>query len=192
LVKDYKLKWSDFQGNGDTALVIAAGCWSDINYDFRPMKNDTLLITISATFDKMKSFKNMFHLNEFDLVDQSLEHEQLHFDITELFARKFREKIAKLMPKAKRKYSDWLTYQLPTLYAEIFSKWQEEQKQFDKDVSFFHEINPSQTGAMTKEDIDNVKNKQNEWRKKIDNELKELDMYSSITMKLRVKENIGM
>src|SRR5574338_86889 len=75
-----KLSWNDYYGKPDPASDAAASTatYLGIEYSF---SNNNFSYKISCSFSKEKSwvrFKN-------DLV---LSHEQGHFDITELFARK--------------------------------------------------------------------------------------------------------
>jgi hypothetical protein len=84
----YKVTWSDFQGkpsqhsNGDaaTAVQIKAKPFyvkDEINYD------------VMAYFNRQQSWARTQS-------DALLAHEQLHFDIAELYARKIRKEIARL------------------------------------------------------------------------------------------------
>lgn len=190
--KDYKLKWEDFQGNSDTARVIGADCASSIDDDEIPVRGkDSLKIIVRARFNKKESIKVEWRLKPFNLEDQSLQHEQIHFDITEVYARKFREILCKLIPKAQRRNSYWIISQMSEIYNKLFKQWQGEQKQFDKEVSFFHEINPSITGAID-QDLQVVKKKQEEWRQKVDKELNDLEKYSQDTFTIKVKKNTVM
>lgn len=89
---DYRLKWDDFKGNpnprGEEVAVTASGLsfgysttrYSNgkVNYDFE----------VTAHFYPEKSW-----FVEESVNDITLAHERLHFDITELHARKFRQRV---------------------------------------------------------------------------------------------------
>src|SRR5579885_2924178 len=75
-----KLTWNDYYGKPDPASDAAASTatYLGIQYSF---SNNTFQLKISCSFSKNKSwvrYKNDFVLS----------HEQGHFDITELFARR--------------------------------------------------------------------------------------------------------
>ncbi len=83
------LTWDDFQGKPDhRAHGIAALTYSIIEYKYH-CEGDRLLYSVEAKFNKAKSWGREEAKNE-----HILEHEQLHFDITELYARKLRGKLA--------------------------------------------------------------------------------------------------
>lgn len=80
-----KLTWDDFKGKIDTSKinVLAETCWEikiiESRYD-----NKIPVFKLGSFFIKNKSWKIT---ND----DYSLAHEQLHFDIAEIFARKIRK-----------------------------------------------------------------------------------------------------
>ncbi len=83
------LTWADFKGKPDnTAIGIAALTCSIIEYKYH-CEGDKLIYSVEAKFNKLQSWAREESKNE-----HILEHEQLHFDITELYARKLREKLA--------------------------------------------------------------------------------------------------
>lgn len=85
-----KLRWSYFKANKkSTSLLNArAHCNSRYNYMFF-LRNDSLYFSIVSVFIQSGSWKERdFLLNDYDL-----QHEQRHFDITELFARYIRKDI---------------------------------------------------------------------------------------------------
>ena len=85
----YKLKWSDFTGLPDTTSGSFALTSSGIRYKYSV--TDTLLtFSVVAFFDKKHSWKIAY------ATDALLDHEQLHFDITEVYARKLKAELAKL------------------------------------------------------------------------------------------------
>jgi len=86
-----KLKWSDFKGDMPAGSSAAATTASGISYDFSTFyKNDKLKTNfkVSTFFYPSKSWYNSNFASEWILA-----HEQLHFDITELYARKMREEL---------------------------------------------------------------------------------------------------
>ena len=75
-----KLSWSDFQGAPDPNSTNAALTNTSINAEFGFNKKE-LTYSIRCRFNKSKSWVRVKS-------DYILAHEQAHFDITEIFARK--------------------------------------------------------------------------------------------------------
>ncbi len=88
---NFKLKWQDFKGevNSNDSNVIAMTCTETI------VENDGNSEKVSVVFLKYKSFKTA-KVFQPKYIKNALIHEQLHFDIAELFARKLRKKIKDL------------------------------------------------------------------------------------------------
>ncbi|MBK7883872.1 MAG: DUF922 domain-containing protein [Chitinophagaceae bacterium] len=79
----YKLKWEDFQGTPDTTSKFKAVSAASINYT---LTNDekSFSYNVICVFYKKKSWSKSKSGN-------LLRHEQGHFDLAELFARKLRQ-----------------------------------------------------------------------------------------------------
>ncbi len=91
-----KLSWDDFEGNPDENIktahyTITPKAVSFIGVSFNYVKKEGKYdVVIQPYFDKCKSFYN-------DTTDYLiLEHEQCHFNISEIYARKMRKKIKQL------------------------------------------------------------------------------------------------
>ncbi len=154
----YKLKWSDFQGQPDTTVEYAAITSSGIKYPYL-FNDSSFTFEVFAFFDKQESWKKK-------LVDSYiLEHEQLHFDITELFARKLKEKLCKLIPKRKSIQSD-----IQSIANKIIQEKDDMQNLYDRETNFSQ----------------NVK-QQVKWKQKIRLELKLLDRYKNKTVNTQWK-----
>jgi len=78
--KNYKLSWSDFKGNPTANSNHNASTSSGISYSYR-LRGTEYSFTTAAFFDKNKSWSKTGNRN-------ILTHEQGHFDITEIYARK--------------------------------------------------------------------------------------------------------
>ncbi len=82
---DYNISWNDFQGNPDSLSSNKAKTYSKIEFIYIEQDGD-LLLDFACYFNKSQSWSNVnFQTKE------SLSHEQLHFDIAELVARKIRK-----------------------------------------------------------------------------------------------------
>lgn len=89
----YRLSWSDFraapQEDVDAVAITASGLSSSLSARTTSTRLVDYTITITANFYPDKSWYKPERVDEIVLA-----HEQLHFDITELNARKLRKKIA--------------------------------------------------------------------------------------------------
>lgn len=157
--KDNSLKWINFKGLPDANNKHAAITDCNIKMDFKT-KKDTLFVSIIPYMSPNKSWVKT---NEQNVI--LLKHEQIHFDITELFARKFRQVI--LNKKfLKAKLSDELK-SISTTNNLMFKSY---QSLYD-----------------TETDHSRIKSKQLEWEKKIAKELKDLEAYSNTDLKILLK-----
>lgn len=148
---DKKLEWSDFQGvaPNDTGLAKAGTAsqiviTSDLYYE-----DEIPRYYVKNCFDKSKSWTKTKS-------EKTLAHEQLHFDISELYARKIRKEFNKLYNDSTADVS---------IYKKIYRTLNDEeiafQKQYDSEVYFDDK-------------------KQQEWQKCIAKELEELKEYEYV------------
>jgi hypothetical protein len=95
----YKLQWSDFRGKPSRESIGDAG--TAVQIKAQPFYvNKKIMYDVFAYFNKDKSWAR-------DKSDALLKHEQLHFDIAEMYARKIRKKINEL---SSRNVNDVKTY----------------------------------------------------------------------------------
>jgi hypothetical protein len=95
----YKLGWHDFEGKRSEDAIGDAGSVVQIKAKPYLVKNK-IQYDVAALFVRHKSWVS-------DKSEALLAHEQLHFDIAELYARKIREKISEL---SKRNVNDIKIY----------------------------------------------------------------------------------
>jgi hypothetical protein len=146
-----KLKWDDFKGkipNGGSHL--SAGTSYRL-IPIRTRRNDLLSYNIKVAFKKYQSWKK-------DTADYLLAHEQLHFDIAELYARKLRKAIQDV-PKTNRNPTE---EDFNTVIQKLYHETASMQRKYDEDTM---------PGIITESQI--------EWEKKISLELKNLEKYAS-------------
>lgn len=145
--KKRKLTWNDFKEvKKDTIFTDLAESYTEIKmipYLFKP---NVYSYKVFACFHKNKSFTN-------NTSDYLLNHEQLHFDITELFARKIRKEIQ--IQESKSSYVDYLS-----IYKKEHKAYRLYQNLYDAET--FHSTNFE---------------KQKKWEISIDNQLEELKGY---------------
>jgi hypothetical protein len=135
----YKLSWEDFQGERTEGSIGDAG--TSVSIKAKPyMVNNKVMYDVYAYFNRNKSWAS-------DKSDKLLEHEQLHFDIAELYARKIRKRISELKGRGVndvKKYNAEITtlleasnvadvqYDLETLHGALPKKqllWEAKVKQ---------------------------------------------------------------
>lgn len=96
----YRLKWSDFEARPDHFTYMDATTESGIVFSWSCDYQGFHLETY-AMFDKAKSWVKKSEAN-----DYLLAHEQAHFDITEIHARKLRQRFAEMIsPCRKGRYA---------------------------------------------------------------------------------------
>ncbi len=145
---DRKLTWADFKGKIPPAADPAATTASGISYKYSAnlIHHEVHLdFEVSAFFYPNESWYKPEVCD--DLV---LSHEQLHFDITELFARKMREKLA------RTSFSDNVKAEIREIYKKTLEELKKYQELYDWETNFSRN-----------------REKQLEWNKKIAEALKQ-------------------
>ncbi len=140
-----KVAWTDFKAAPNASSPYKAFTESEIKSEIAA-KNNEAHITIKTFFDKNKSWVK-------DKTDELLAHEQLHFDITELWARKFRQKI-------KGKTFSFKTFQkeLKAIQNDIYKGSKDMQTDYDKETQ--HSVvvaSQKKWEKKIKADIENLK-----------------------------------
>jgi uncharacterized protein DUF922 len=151
---DYKLQWQDFKGNPQGGTTLKAMTWSTIQLETSKIDASGVALTICASFIKSKSWRKKDAEGNSNL----LTHEQKHFDITEIYARKMRKKLSETTftnPKQAQQI-------IQRLYNETFSESAAEQKKYDAETN--HSIN---------------KEVQEKWNAAIETELQSLNAFSN-------------
>ena len=83
-----QLKWKDYQGIVEEDANITALTSIGFRMGYKgTARQDSLIVVVEAFFDKQNSWVKK------DTTAYALKHEQLHFDITELYARKLKQSI---------------------------------------------------------------------------------------------------
>lgn len=100
------LSWDDFKGKPDKKSNAAAVTFSGISFGIET-KADSIQFTIKSTFDCKRSWVNKTLANPY-----ILQHEQLHFMITEIYARRLRMEIKKLIPKNQNLWQQEKSYMI--------------------------------------------------------------------------------
>jgi hypothetical protein len=145
-----KLNWDDFEGKPVANASEVAMTASSVEFSYKTKKNELNWTVNSKFYPKLSwSIKNKQS-------DYILQHEQLHFDITELYARLMRKRLTEEIKSAK-------DYQkLNVIGKDVLKKWQTEQNTYDRE---------------TRHSVDSVSQKR--WNELIQKRLDELKAYSS-------------
>jgi len=146
-----KLIWEDYKGIPDTNLPMQALTSYHVTYSCSPGKN-TLTFIVDAYFSQNDSW-----VTTGKGTPKLLKHEQLHFDLAELCARKIRKDFS----TAKFTRTD--------LKSQVNAIW-------NKD---FNELNNLQELYDNETDHSKVDSAQAAWEKKVPAAIKELDAYKS-------------
>ncbi|MCW3077827.1 MAG: hypothetical protein JWO32_2436 [Bacteroidetes bacterium] len=115
-----------------------------------------LLFNVEALFVKSKSYITQFS-------EYVLRHEQIHFNICELYARILRQRISETNFKKVKDISN----EIRKLYIKISDEHNKEQNAYDKDTN--HGLNSA---------------KQKDWEDDINNRIKALDKFSDISINI--------
>ncbi len=153
--EDLKLEWNDFKGEpkpvGDNVATTASG----ISFGYSTTKTSSRLVdysfSITAHFYPEKSWSIKEPLSNI-----VLKHERLHFDITELYARKFRQRVSNTT------FTNAINNEMEHIHNAINIELGEIQKQYDVETNHSQNIE-----------------KQTAWQKFIATELNKLSNYGS-------------
>ncbi|MGC4037212.1 MAG: DUF922 domain-containing protein [Chitinophagaceae bacterium] len=147
-----KLKWQDYLAAPDSRSSAAATTSTQLGFEYHVRDND-LTYTITCYFAKDKSwgrYKN----------DYILSHEQGHFDIAEIFARRFFKTMKAYHFNANSYKTD-----LKNIYSSAMKEKEQFQQQYDNETDY------SRNEA-----------KQKEWLKKINSLLEETNEYAEYNL----------
>lgn len=144
--KDRKLAWSDFKGKPDKANQSAALTYTDIKIS-ASLENDIITINVTNLFNGNLSWSK--NKNS----EALLAHEQVHFDITEIYTRKIR--IALNANASEKTLKDGSVNKIST---ELLKEWKMFQLKYDKETKH---------GILIEQ--------QKEWELKVQNLLLEID-----------------
>lgn len=143
-----KLSWTDYKASPDPGSDAAASTTTYLGIEYN-ISNTDFGFKISSTFSRDRSWGR--HKDAY-----ILSHEQGHFDIAEVFARKLYKKMSEYKFNTRTYQKD-----LKKIYEDITEEKEEVQDEYDRATK--HSIN---------------KEKQVEWLKKIEAMLKEYEAYA--------------
>ncbi|GAB5401619.1 MAG: hypothetical protein Aureis2KO_32040 [Aureisphaera sp.] len=135
-----KLEWSDFKGEvpQERGLKIA-NSYINIEIEGEVYKGEIPNLKIVPYFLKNESWTTVS-----DKI--TLNHEQLHFDISELYARRMRKSFDSLV------YSKTVDFEIyESCYVNLYSQYLESQRLYDSETYFNEEIQMMWKDSILKE-----------------------------------------
>ena len=149
----YKLSWLNFKGQPEPNSTAVAVTASGITFGYSLKRIDNKIVSFNANVEAHFYPNKSWYLKDKGNA-HILAHEQLHFDITELYARKFRQQLAEL------EVNQNIKAQMNALHNAINEAVSKTQKRYDQET--MHSMNIE---------------KQKEWEVFIGKELKALDQF---------------
>ena len=116
------LTWDDFKGKPNYKSHISALCASAIEYSYE-CSGPNITYEVNAIFIPKESWVQPDAKTEYILA-----HEHLHFNITELYARKLRKKLKEEIRSCRD------SYKIERIAKGIIREWKAEQLAYDKDT----------------------------------------------------------
>ncbi|RED48399.1 DUF922 domain-containing protein [Seonamhaeicola aphaedonensis] len=143
----YKLTWSDFKATPDNQSNAVAITASGITLGFSIKQTDGKVVSFKTEIDAHFYPEQSWYKPE-KANNHVLQHEQLHFDITELYARKFRYRVSKLKESANIKRI------LQKLHDDINKELTSVQNSYDTETNYSRHVNAqAKWQAYIKEEI---------------------------------------
>lgn len=153
--EDKKLTWDNFKSPVSTKKNPDVAAYTHCGWEFSAIKSSDpkapVTITIKTIFNEEKSWKDAKRMNDYILL-----HEQKHFDIAELFVRKFRKAVAEKI-KTSGDYNKYFKI----IYDGISTDYQSFQVAYDRETR--HGIDKEKQAEynnLISEELDNLKSYQ--------------------------------
>ena len=154
--EDLKLTWNEFNAVPKPNASVVAITASGITFEYSVTEKNSLIVSFNAIV-----YAHFYPNKSWVIIEQStphiLNHEQLHFDITELHARKFRKQLSQL------KVTNSIKSELQNLHDKI-----------KKDVAVMQKLYDQESNNSVNREF------QTKWDNYIRLELDKLDLYKSI------------
>lgn len=123
-----KLDWSNFKSSVNRRNNPDVAAYTNCGWEYSVVKSSNpkspVKIEIKTVFHEEKSWKDVKKINDYILL-----HEQKHFDIAELFVRKFRKAIDE-----KVRTSGDYDRLFKSIYSDISNQYKNFQMSYDKDT----------------------------------------------------------
>ncbi|MDR2963005.1 MAG: DUF922 domain-containing protein [Bacteroidales bacterium] len=154
------LAWTDFKAKAPASSPNSAMSMVGVESAFES-DHAIALIDIVSVFYPAQSWAKMQ-----DTSQNLLQHEQGHFDIVEIFARKFRKKLLETNLTSKN-----IQQKYEQFFASMNTEKDKFQELYDKETNFSRN-----------------KEKQAQWNARIAQELTDLEQYNNTTLKITLQK----
>lgn len=151
--EDLQLQWEDFNGTPTRGTTVVAVTASGLSFGFSTKMTETQLVDYTAFVDAHFYPDKSWYVKE-RANSVILDHERLHFDITELHARKFKQRIA------QTKFDLSINSQMERIHNTITDELRQMQQKYDTETDHSQNVD-----------------KQKEWQKFIKVQLDKLSYY---------------
>ena len=150
---DLQLQWEDFNGTPTRGTTVVAVTASGLSFGFSTKMTETQLVDYTAFVDAHFYPDKSWYVKE-RANSVILDHERLHFVITELHARKFKQRIA------QTKFDLSINSQMERIHNSITDELRQMQQKYDTETDHSQNVD-----------------KQKEWQKFIKVQLDRLSYY---------------
>jgi len=150
---DLQLQWEDFNGTPTRGTTVVAVTASGLSFGFSTKMTETQLVDYTAFVDAHFYPDKSWYVKE-RANSVILDHERLHFDITELHARKFKQRIA------QTKFDLSINSEMERIHNTITDELRQMQQKYDTETDHSQNVD-----------------KQKEWQKFIKVQLDKLSYY---------------
>ncbi|WES98568.1 DUF922 domain-containing protein [Chryseobacterium arthrosphaerae] len=153
--EEQKLVWDNFKSPVNRKNNPDVAAYTNCGWEFSVVKSNNpkspVTIKIQAVFNENKSWKDVKKINDYILL-----HEQKHFDIAELFVRKFRKAVAEKISTS----GDYNKY-FKTIYNGISVDYKNFQISYDRDTRHgMDKEKQAEYNAAISQELDNLKSYQ--------------------------------
>lgn len=150
--EDQKLTWENFKSPINRKNNVDIAAYTNCGWEYSVVKSSNpkspLTFEIKAIFTENKSWKDVKKISDYILV-----HEQKHFDIAELFVRKFRKAVAEKI-KTSGDYDKFFK----TIYTGINSDYKNFQMSYDRDTRHgMDKEKQAEYNTVISEELENLK-----------------------------------
>lgn len=157
----YRLTWDDFQGPVDPHRKIGVESATQVMIELNSRsEGNRVFFDVSCYFERERSWTASRHSSHL------LAHEQLHFDIAELFARKMRQQLKQLTDLNHRN----LERKVMNVYRAV-----------NRDHNVFQDLYDKET------DHSKNREKQAEWNVRVETLLRETEAHAAPSFSVRMK-----
>lgn len=152
---NYRITWNNFKAKPPSNVSAVATTASGITFGFSIKQSDARVVSFTTeVYAHFYPEESWYKPERAD--SHVLGHERLHFDITELFARKFRQRISVL------KTTNDIAKRLKVIHKNINKELEVYQNQYDAETDYSRNVEG-----------------QRQWEARVKRELKVLELYKS-------------